>query len=46
VIRDIANAIAGTTLAAVRGEFYRHAWHSTRGQIACKSSPKREAPPR
>jgi RES domain len=27
VNREIANAIAGTELATVRGEFFRHAWH-------------------
>ncbi len=28
--RDIANAIAGTTLAAALGTWYRHAWHGTK----------------
>ncbi len=27
--REIANAIAATTLATARGTFYRHAWHGT-----------------
>jgi RES domain-containing protein len=28
--RDIANAIAGTELAGVRGLFFRHAWHGVK----------------
>lgn len=28
--RDIANAIAGTTLATARGTFFRHAWHGVK----------------
>lgn len=28
--RDIANAIAGTTLVSARGTFFRHAWHGVK----------------
>jgi hypothetical protein len=28
--RDIANAIAGTWLATIRGTFFRHAWHGVK----------------
>lgn len=28
--RDIANAIAGTALATIRGTFFRHAWHGVK----------------